>query len=156
MYKHIPLEEETIYYPVGPYIQRNTATIKNMAKILKKEYPKRSLVFWVRGSSGAMIAAMISGFLRSQACTIHYIRKSGEDSHGGSDFEDIEDGINIIVDDFMSTGNTVRVIFEELRDQDQTLDCLCLSSIVWLDRIDDILSANTADNLVIICNTIQE
>ena len=151
MYKHIPLTKPTMNYPVGLNIQQNIPIIKQMAKLLKLEYPKKTLVFWVRGSSGAMIAAMISGFLREQECIIHYVRKSGEDSHGGSDYRNVTNAIHIIVDDFMSSGNTVRIIFEELAECDEVLDCLCLSGIIYLDKIDNILSANIADNLVIIC-----
>ena len=156
MYKHIPLTESTMNYPVGLNIQQNIPIIKQMAKLLKLEYPKKTLVFWVRGSSGAMIAAMISGFLRGQECVIHYVRKSGEDSHGGSDYRQMGNAIHVIVDDFMSTGSTIRIIYNELIDCDETLDCLCLSGTIWLHQIDDILSDNIEDKLVLMCANVQD
>jgi len=155
MYKFIPLEENPICYPVGPHIQKNTPAIREMAKAIKKEYPKRTLVFWVRGSSGAIIAAMISGFLRKQDCVIHYVRKIGEDSHGGAHYLHIEDGVHIIVDDFMSSGTTVNIIHQELRDCGEFLNCLCLTDTIWLEKIDDILSNNIEDNLVIMCKYVE-
>jgi len=66
------------------------------------------------GTSGIMIAQSVWMCLpHRDLCSIHYIRKSTESAHGGSNTYATPD-ILVVVDDFISTGATLHSIAKKL------------------------------------------
>jgi len=129
-------------YPIGNNILVNLATIHDMANsiyLVIDEYYKKSefkrIILFCRGSSGAIIAGIVSSKLielfPDKAITIHHIKKQGEESHSFTFPEDsvFYKSIILIVDDFIATGSTMRAILEHiaLRRRDQEIDILCVS-----------------------------
>ena len=83
---------------------------RNLLKLRKKLWFD-AIVF--RGSSGASIAYAVSAITR---IPIVYVRKNGEHNHG-SKIEGTDNNVRkyIILDDFISGGNTVRTIAKAMR-----------------------------------------
>lgn len=100
-----------IEYPVGTYISYNTPIIKNMASYIKKKFPEGTISLWCRGSSGAIIAGIISSNLKRKVY-IRYISKDNEKRHDKNNYNYNTD-INIIVDDFICTGKTINEIINK-------------------------------------------
>ena len=50
----------TMDYPVGPNIKVNLPIINNMYRYIKEKFPEGIITIWCRGSSGAIIAGIIS------------------------------------------------------------------------------------------------
>lgn len=94
-----------IDYPVGTFISYNTPIIKNMASYIKRKFPEGTISLWCRGSSGAIIAGIISSSLKRRV-DIRYISKNNEKRHDKNTIS-YESNINIIVDDFICTGETI-------------------------------------------------
>lgn len=61
-----------------------------------------------RGSSGAIMAAIVVNTIYDYNCRIVHIKKHGESSHAVNCIK--SDSLKIIVDDFISTGETFRNI----------------------------------------------
>lgn len=116
-------------YPVGTYIAENKDTIKYIGRIIKKYYSDKRVNLWCRGTSGAIISSIIS--LQLNKCRICHIKKEGENSHG-SYVNAIKDGYNIIVDDFICSGETIStIILTSKRDYDITeFDALLVSGSI--------------------------
>ena len=100
-----------IEYPVGTYISYNTPIIKSMASYIKRKFPEGTISLWCRGSSGAIIAGVISSSLKRKIF-IRYISKNNEKRHDKSNYN-YETDINIIVDDFICTGKTIDEIINK-------------------------------------------
>lgn len=94
-----------INYPVGTFISYNTPIIKSMARYIKKTYPEGTISLWCRGSSGAIIAGIISSILKGRT-DIRYISKNDEKRHDKTSIP-YKSTVNIIVDDFVCTGETI-------------------------------------------------
>ena len=94
-----------IEYPVGTFISYNTPIIKNMANYIKRKFPEETISLWCRGSSGAIIAGIISSILKGRT-DIRYISKNDEKRHDKTSIL-YKSTINIIVDDFVCTGETI-------------------------------------------------
>lgn len=125
-----------ISYPVGDSISGNSDKLKKMCKslykIIKKYYPdKQSIILFVRGSSGAIIAGYMSFYLEKKLhkINIHYIKKEGEDRHQGTSYfkQSHTNEIKIVVDDFICSGETVLKIIEYLTPYSEKVDILCVS-----------------------------
>ena len=119
--------DKRIYYPVGDKISENLIAIKDMVKLLKELYPDKQLYLWCRGSSGAIIAGVIATqFKRVVIC---HVKKEGESAH--SDFlpSVSEDGVNVIVDDFIGMGTTVNEVYKAYnqRTGNININCLCIT-----------------------------
>lgn len=102
-----------MYHPVGENMPQNLPHILRMAECIKEQnYLKMILV--ARGSSGAIIAGIISSIFGG--CPINYVRKEIECEHSGG-YYNYEPGVPIVVvDDFMVTGNTINAIISHLND----------------------------------------
>ena len=137
MKKHILKTGEAMDYPVGDYIVNNISTINAMGEMLLTVIPKKKRInLWCMGSSGAIISGLIANILingcMSRVKIIH-IKKVGESSHEDSSFMCASNSdFNVIVDDFICTGKTIRKIYEKMGEMDCSIDCLCVSSSVEL------------------------
>ena len=112
-------------YPVGDRIQYNLPIINEMGNILKKfiseTYPLQTNVnLFCKGSSGAIIAALVGKDLIDHGfhVSIHHIKKDGEQAHTDHLISNatFQSGmVNVIIDDFISSGTTVESIVNHVR-----------------------------------------
>lgn len=108
-------------YPVGIYLQSNLPIIKEYIKIIKG-LKKKKINLICTGSSGAIIAGIIGTKIN---CKVIYVRKEGERSHERhGDSPDI-DAYTIVVDDFVSTGQTIKRILDHYKYT--KINCLLVS-----------------------------
>jgi len=111
-----------IGYPVGNYPANAIKYAKGAAKqfISIKEYEGLKVNVWCRGSSGAILSALfISCMPKPSLFKIIHIKKIGEKSHADSNLIFLPSKsnkviLNIIIDDFCETGETVRIIHKKL------------------------------------------
>lgn len=122
-------------YPVGENMKYNMPIILRMAKLVIDEYkddPETlGLNIWCRGSSGAIIATVITNeFMRTgKGVKICHIKKQGEASHTNYPAHNSYYK-NIMVDDFIASGETVTAIYKEMQaiTVDESMDMLIVSS----------------------------
>ena len=138
-------------YPVGLNLMSNMKIIKLMARKLNLLYGKtgKEIIFWTRGSSGAIIASVTATFLKHNECYINHVKKEGESSHSSNQMRVDANSINIIIDDFICTGDTIKKIIEAFNSNytygsDKKIDCLCISDSInkelsFLDKFDSIV-----------------
>jgi orotate phosphoribosyltransferase-like protein len=116
----------TISYPVGDNIQYNIPIINTMANqirllLIKNKVSKDTMINLIcSGSSGAIIASIVSTILYENFNKIHirHIKKDGESSHGNDNYKSHNlSGLNIIVDDFIASGETIKRIFSKINDE---------------------------------------
>lgn len=107
----------SIPYPVGRSVQLSIRRGKIMAGVLKKNFPRLSMRLICAGSSGAILSTVIATELGDLVLEIIHIKKDGEYSHDmGYGIQSCplgEDVVNIIVDDFISSGRTINRIYEK-------------------------------------------
>jgi len=97
-------------YPVGRDMDNVNKYLKVYEEIVRNNVGKdEKLNLLCRGSSGAIIAGILSFLLSDYDTIITHIKKPREDSHYKS-VNINADLYNIIVDDFISTGSTVSAI----------------------------------------------
>lgn len=103
-------------YPVGNYIASNLPIIQEMAAEIRRNFIENGnqVRLVCRGSSGSIIAGIISSII--PILEIIYIPKPGERRHCGSVpevFYRHEDMVkNVIVDDFIASGETIKIIYD--------------------------------------------
>lgn len=100
-------------YPVGAYLNRNAEAFNNISDVAEDIIPFRANVnLWVMGSSGNIIATYIAMRLlanRKTVVRICNVNKKGV--HGNRVLPEYgHDAFNVIVDDFMFSGYTIRAI----------------------------------------------
>lgn len=105
-------ELDMMSYPVGENISRNLETIDLIAELISREYRREPLNIWCRGSSGAIVAAIIAKdyIQRGGFAKVCHVKKQGEHAHSSYPHYNKE-YINIMVDDFISSGDTVKAIW---------------------------------------------
>lgn len=113
--------QKELSYPTGRYIEEAIAFIKNLSETIKDldDFNNKSIKIWCRGSSGAMLASMLSIVLMENNCKVFicYVRKDEERSHGYNSFCTNElYNLNIIIDDFIASGETICDIASKMRD----------------------------------------
>lgn len=124
---------EEINYPVGNYINANIPKITSMVKALRKikvlntKLISNGVNIICRGSSGAIIATIFATQLADVTSKIIHIKKDGESAHSsGTDI--LREGVNIIVDDFVSTGETMTAIYKAFKDlTPKEIDVVCIT-----------------------------
>ncbi len=120
--KRINIEGEQPDYPVGANIKKAQMLIGlYLAEFYKLPYsPITKINLWCRGSSGAIMAALFAASCKYE-CKICHIKKEGEDSHsfGYPRFE-LGTIVNIIIDDFVATGETILAIIEGITKYENT------------------------------------
>jgi hypothetical protein len=126
-------------YPVGYTIQKNLPIITQMSKTLQavlaeNKFSKShyNINLFCMGSSGACISALISAdlFRKDWNVRIIHYKKDGEQSHSSNGYSGLP-GINIYVDDFISSGSTMLKI-HELNGERQPF-CVLVSGSVHYD-----------------------
>ena len=130
--------KQTIPYPVGRDMPRTIEIVQQMCdklKILYKEDEVIQLV--VRGSSGAIIGGLVANILNDRnIVTITHIKKEGESSHFSGIYDLKSTCPIVIIDDLISSGNTVNEIYKALNDRGYfNVDTLCISGCVELSKL---------------------
>lgn len=105
----------SIFYPVGNCMDKVYKITRDIELCLIEQNLLKSgssINLWCRGSSGAILATVISSMLAhyevySEIC---HIKKAGEISHSGNTMEYIAEATDWIVDDFISSGDTFKAI----------------------------------------------
>jgi len=130
--KHIKLDKY-IEYPVGQNIVKNLPAIFDMADLILAEYSYQNIRLWCRGSSGAIIAGIISSIIISRSnfkVEVCHVKKEKEDSHSYQSihFDSYNNYVEIIVDDFIASGKTVEAIIEKMNSYNIVPNCLCVTN----------------------------
>lgn len=119
-----------IDYPVGSCITTIIPVARNMAKILSETYPGSKMRLVCSGSSGAIISTIIATSGLVDVVQITHIKKDGETYclSGHNTFKDnpYDNIINIIVDDQISTGTTMKRIWEKftMTNTEEIISCI--------------------------------
>ncbi len=128
-------------YPVGENVTENKEKILEMIKSFSKirEFKKKFVNIICMGSSGTIIATLFAMHLRNANKIIH-VKKSGEWAHHKIlCFNTSRNSINIIVDDFISSGDTMRRIYEETqRRGERDIHCVCVTGVYAQGQIDSL------------------
>jgi len=122
-----------IDYPVGINISKNLVAITEMANKLREVYPNSKLCLWCMGSSGAIIAGIISSMILD--CTISHVKKEGENSHSSGIHMVKDDRINIIVDDFVDSGRTIKTIIYKMERYNIPVEALCVTGYLYRTKL---------------------
>lgn len=127
--------ESDFYYPIGEFISKNIIVAKEMAYTLRKIYKKDDIInFWCRGSSGAMIASLVARYFPK--CCICHVKKEGENSH--AEFITYKsDGYNVIIDDFILSGDTINEIYKHLSNSTNSteVDCIAVTRSIIMNKL---------------------
>jgi len=135
MITHQLIEGET-KYPVGSHIVYNLPIINDMANgilAIKNIYfaKKDGLILICRGSSGSIIAGIVANKLSTEIddITIIHVKKEDEVAHddGNLRYGIVKNQLTVIIDDFISTGNTVWKIMDKTNQYIYKYDILCVS-----------------------------
>lgn len=115
----IAFHKGSIDYPVGIRIHRNIEVIKHMADHISSFITNADTVsLWCRGSSGAIIAVLVSAEIQDMCSEvfINHVKKDGEVSHSGCDYHSTAE-VNIVIDDFIESGDTIHSIIDEIENE---------------------------------------
>jgi len=132
-----------VCYPVHREIQDKFHTMEVMAKEIIKVIPaKKSIVFFCRGTSGIIFATFMVNYLynfnRDIVAHIEYVQKPEEDRHDSSKTPPkllSSKNFNVIVDDFMASGLTLQKVYQRIQESIKTVDLLCLTGEIFLEKI---------------------
>lgn len=132
MILHIIPNQNEINYPVGHYLKDALQFVKRSVKIIveKKLFPTSDITIWCRGSSGSMLASMLTIELYNNNYNnikVSHIKKLGEDSHSSGKVIFCKETFNIIIDDFVASGATIQSIMYEMNYYVEYCDCLIVS-----------------------------
>lgn len=106
---------ERMGYPVGDYMPEARAFVAAAAEKLNELDGSVYYNIFCRGSSGAMLSALLSVFI-SGHCLIHHFKKPYEDSHSPDWARPLQrKSKNVIIDDHIYSGNTLAIIHEEIK-----------------------------------------
>lgn len=116
-------------YPVGENIHGALEYINVVTPFIKDLIGDKPINIWCSGSSGAILSAFLVKNLNNP-CIICHVKKEGEHSHHGNSFSKIykNDCINIILDDFMSSGTTIERIYKQAKYNTLQIDILILAN----------------------------
>lgn len=113
-------------YPLGKDL--NGAFI--LAETFVEYFPKDILGhinLWCRGSSGAIMATAFAMKDKMHTFNICHVKKEGEKSHETYTRYEVS-GINVIIDDFICSGETIDYIISYMRSLDILPTILMVSS----------------------------
>lgn len=133
--KQIKLSKFIQEYPVGENIKFYFNSCKEVAEIIKKEFPNKSITFWCRGSSGAMISALVCQHLDD--VNIFHVKKENEISHYSS--IDHYNEINIIIDDLMCSGETVDCIYQKMIEKNLKVHSIIMIGLIRTNKIQSLI-----------------
>jgi hypothetical protein len=130
------LKKGVILYPVGEHMDRAIQFIDAAAPLVQNIIGEKALNIWCRGSSGAILASLLVAKLSDKNTKkILHVKKKGETSHHGNCFYISSSEVNLIIDDFCETGETLNKIYEKLSAFTPVVDILLLdqySRTHWL------------------------
>lgn len=131
----------TIDYPFGGAFHHNRNLTNKLVDTflqVKNEYLKykhRILIF-CQGNSGSVVSTIFASRLTDEGYEprIIYVRKRGESRHGGLSFTPAAGDLYVIVDDFVSSGDTVNSIYKDIQgylpSTHKHIDALCVTGVV--------------------------
>lgn len=119
-----------MHYPVGLHLKDNITIIDHYTFIIKKEmeinnWTPHQMCLVCRGSSGAIIAGIIGYKI---GINVYHVKKPNESSHYVS-APSIREEITIVVDDFISSGDTIQAICKQYN----RLYMLIVTGEIWAD-----------------------
>lgn len=108
---------ESISYPVGLHIDEALSFMDSVIRKIDtiEDFPTKDIAIWCRGSSGAILATILAQYFHTDGFTnvqINHVKKKGEDSHSSNFFDNHD--INIVIDDFVASGSTIRNIMHTM------------------------------------------
>jgi orotate phosphoribosyltransferase len=144
-YSFIKLNSGDIsYYPIGRFITSYIEICKEIATVLDNLYPDGKISIWCRGSSGAILSALVVSNMKSNNVNICHIKKDGEYSHSSVNTFD-RSRVHVIIDDIIATGTTMQYIYEGMQsaykwsygidDYDIIIDALILCTSIDTSKI---------------------
>ena len=138
--KIIPLHiEKKPEYPVGKYISEWIDFINTITPFVIEQTGGKSINIWVRGSSGAILAALLAKNLPNDIDIIH-IKKEGENSHNSNTNISLRYEYNIILDDFIDSGATMIKIWEQAGKYVKSIDLMIVYSVnTWYCNIGEVI-----------------
>lgn len=146
-------QKTSVEYPVGGTFNWNTEYIKACAESIKQTFPNRDIALICRGTSGTIIAGGVGLLLKDSGVNVLVVVSRKDYSHGrnleGMSIALNEDYILVVIDDFMSEGDTIREILHDFDNYSsditgETLDALCIANFIppncdvdrhWLDNL---------------------
>ena len=132
-------------YPVNDNLKEAKKNAAKFAKIIKKyNFNDKPVVLFARGSSGIIIATYICNKL---ACDMRVVRKAKSHGNPNSEIRVHSSNFNVIVDDFISTGNTIVSIIDEL-DSFTPID-LCIVTGYCYTSLEKISSTKKLKHLIV-------
>ena len=134
--KQIKLSKFIQEYPVGENIKSYFDSCKEVAEIIEKEFPNKSITFWCRGSSGAMISALVCQHLGD--VNIFHVKKQNEISHYSS--IDHYNEINIIIDDLMASGETVNYIHQKMIERNSKVHSVIMIGEIKVKKVQALIN----------------
>lgn len=147
-----------VHYPVGSYYSSTSYHyVREVTRVISETFPEGNIILVVRGTSGTILAGGVSQLLsrRGRNVTIAVSRKFEERSHSYS-LEAISrstKGAFIILDDFISTGDTLEYVIDDLyKIKNKPFDMLCISNYFSDFKDDARIQKLLADFKYICCN----
>lgn len=129
--KKIICWDDYVGYPVGVnFTEAVTFTEKAAEQFNKiKKFKGKYVNLWCRGSSGAILSSLFGSKI-ANAVRICHVKKTGESSHN-PEANPAGIAINVIIDDFCESGNTLNAIFHQLQEEltnNTEVDCLIIGT----------------------------
>ena len=121
-----------IGYPVGASMKTNMAIMRTLAEFYVSIAPKGVHNIFCQGSSGIIMATIFAQVINQELLSdamVLPIRRAGEFTHSPHAIYDVEpDNINIIVDDFICSGDTVKRVHEAMTSK--MIGCTKLYAVI--------------------------
>lgn len=145
--KFIKIEDEndtSLSYPVGANLFQASSYINIVYNRIKDLIPKDKLInVWARGSSGSILGTLLIGKMMdngiSENIKLAYVRKPSETEHRSSpsSFYYSPEVFNIVIDDFIASGRTIKSIFEAMKGENrqQPVDILIVKGAYRLEEM---------------------
>lgn len=149
--KHEWIEQDKLCgsaYPTGQHMPTILKCAKLMANILSDRFSGKSITLICQGSSGATYAALVYSFLPRQIIEICHVRKEHEAAHYMDCTKKSLSEINIIIDDFVHTGNTIERCFNGFMEYNYAED---IHAAIFCGYISDHNEILNLDINTIIC-----
>lgn len=144
-----------VQYPVTSAMDLTLELTNKMANILlsiiKSDKTRSHVNIWCRGSSGAVIAALIAQKLINCDLNVRicHVKKDGEDSHSsGVSYYDFNNIINIIVDDFCATGATLNAIYAKMIKARIVPQILCIGQDLSENQLEKLDFTDHLDHII--------
>lgn len=133
MKTHI-IDCSVVNYPVGINMTSALNFVKEVSKFLKENvnFTYHDVNLLCTGSSGSILASLLFAELQQPNVYVCHFKKEGENSHSGNYFRmNTLHDINVIIDDFSSTGETIERIYMKAfeTNSDIKINYLILSDI---------------------------